>query len=40
MKKKDLVHHIENLKEKVVAGNNIQGLFNQIPKHSGLSRDC
>ena len=34
IKKKDLVDHIENLKEKVVVGNNIQGLFNQISKLS------
>ena len=34
MKKKDLVDHIENLKGKVVVGNNIQGLFNQISKLS------
>ena len=34
MKKKDLVDHIENLKRKVVVGNNIQGLFNQISKLS------
>ena len=34
MKKKDLVHHIENLKGKVVVGNDIQGLFNQISKLS------
>ena len=32
MKKKDLVDHIENLKGKVVFGNDIQGLFNQISK--------
>ena len=32
MKKKDLVDHIENLKGKVVVGNDIQGLFNQISK--------
>ena len=30
MKKKYLVYHIENFKEKVVAGNDIQGLFNRI----------
>ena len=29
MKKKNLVDHIENLKRKVVVGNDIQGLFNQ-----------
>ena len=29
-KKKYLVYHIENFKEKVVAGNDIQGLFNRI----------
>ena len=34
MKKKDLVDHIENLKGKVVIGNDIQGLFNQISKLS------
>ena len=34
MKKKDLVDHIENLKGKVVVGNNIQGLFNEISKLS------
>ena len=34
MKKKDLVDHIENLKGKVVVGNYIQGLFNQISKLS------
>ena len=34
MKKKNLVDHIENLKVKVVIGNNIQGLFNQISKLS------
>ena len=34
MKKKDLVDHIENLKGKVVFGNDIQGLFNQISKLS------
>ena len=34
MKKKDLVDHIENLKGKVVVGNDIQGLFNQISKLS------
>ena len=34
MKKKDLVDRIENLKGKVVVGNNIQGLFNQISKLS------
>ena len=27
MKKKDLVDHIENLKGKVVVGNDIQGLY-------------
>ena len=32
MKKKDIVDHIENLKGGLVAGNNIQGLFNQICK--------
>ena len=32
--KKDLVDHIENLKGKVVVGNNIQRLFNQISKLS------
>ena len=34
MKKKDLVDHIENLNGKVVVGNDIQGLFNQISKLS------
>ena len=34
MKKNDLVDHIENLKGKVVVGNDIQGLFNQISKFS------
>ena len=34
MKKKDVVDHIENLKGKVVVGNDIQGLFNQISKLS------
>ena len=34
MKKKDLVDHIENLNGKVVVGNEIQGLFNQISKLS------
>ena len=34
MKKKDLVDHIENLKGKVVVGNDIQGLLNQISKLS------
>ena len=34
MKKKDLVDHIENLKGKIVVGNNIQGLFSQISKLS------
>ena len=34
MKKKDLVDHIENLKGKLVVGNDIQGLFNQISKLS------
>ena len=34
IKKKDLVDHIENLKGKVVVGNNIQRLFNQISKLS------
>ena len=34
MNKKDLVGHIENLKGKVVVGNDIQGLFNQISKLS------
>ena len=32
MKKKDLVNQIENFKWKVVVGNDIQGLFNQISK--------
>ena len=39
MNKKDLVDHIENLKGKVVVGNDIQGLYYQISK-CGLSRDC
>ena len=34
MKKKDLVDHIENLKGKVVVGNDIKGLFDQISKLS------
>ena len=34
MKKKDLIDHNENLKGKVVVGNDIQGLFNQISKLS------
>ena len=34
MKKKDPVDHIENLKGKVVVGNDIQGLFSQISKLS------
>ena len=34
MKKNDLVDHIENLKGKVVVGNDIQGLFNQISRFS------
>ena len=34
MKKKDLVDHIENLNGKVVVGNDIQGLLNQISKLS------
>ena len=34
MKKKDLVDHIENLKWKVVVGNDIQGFFNQISNFS------
>ena len=34
MKKKDLVDHVENLKGKVVVGNGIQGIFNQISKLS------
>ena len=34
MNRKDLVGHIENLKGKVVVGNDIQGLFNQISKLS------
>ena len=34
MKKKDLVDHIENLKGKVVVGDDIQGLFNQNSKVS------
>ena len=32
MKKKDAVDHIENLKWGLVVSNDIQGLFNQIPK--------
>ena len=31
-KKKYLVDHLENLKGKVVVGNDIQGLFDQISK--------
>ena len=34
MKKKDLVDHIEKLKGKVVVGNDIEGLFNQVSKFS------
>ena len=34
MKKKDLVDHIDNLNRKVVVGNDVQGLFNQISKLS------
>ena len=34
MKKKDLVDHIDNLNGKVVVGNDVQGLFNQISKLS------
>ena len=34
MKTKDLVDPIENLKGKIVVGNDIQGLFNQISKLS------
>ena len=34
MKTKDLVDSIENLKGKIVVGNDIQGLFNQISKLS------
>ena len=34
MNKKDLFDHTENLKRKVVVGNDIQGLFNQISKLS------
>ena len=34
MKKKDLVDHIENFKGKVVVGNDIQSLFDQISKLS------
>ena len=34
MNKKDLFAHTENLKRKVVVGNDIQGLFNQISKLS------
>ena len=34
IKKKNFVDHIENLKGKVVVGNDIQGLFNQISKLS------
>ena len=30
LKKKDLVDHSENLKSKVVVGNNIQGLYKQF----------
>ena len=31
MKKKDLVDHINKLRVEIVVGNNIQGLFSQIP---------
>ena len=34
MKKKNIADRIKNLKEKVVVGNDIQGLFNQISKLS------
>ena len=34
MKKENIVDRIKNLKEKVVVGNDIQGLFNQISKLS------
>ena len=34
MKKKDLVDHINKFKGEIVVGNNIQGLFSQIPKLS------
>ena len=34
MKMTDLVDHIERLKGKVVVGNDIHGLFNQISKLS------
>ena len=34
MKKKDLVDHIDILNGKVVVGNDVQGLFNQISKLS------
>ena len=34
MKKKDLVNHNEDFRGKVVVGNDIQGLFNQIFKLS------
>ena len=32
MKKKDLVNHIDNLEGKVVAGNDIESLFQQTSK--------
>ena len=31
MKKKDLVDHINKFRVEIVIGNNIQGLFSQIP---------
>lgn len=34
MKKKDLVDHINKFKGEIVVGNDIQGLFSQIPKLS------
>lgn len=34
MKKKDLVDHVNKFRGEIVAGNDIQGLFSQIPKLS------
>lgn len=34
MNKKDLVDHINKFKGEIVVGNDIQGLFSQIPKLS------
>ena len=34
MKKKDLVDHINKFKGEIAVGNDIQGLFSQIPKLS------